>query len=672
MALAVALVLVAAGGFGVYALGNTWLQDLPEYDNINEYNTAGKTRVYANDGTTLLAEFYVENREPVNTNQISDYVLKGTVATEDERFYSHDGVDLWGIARAFVVNLTGSSREGASTITQQFVRATILSGEANEISFKRKVREAYISLKLEEQYSKDEILLMYLNTINYGSGAYGIEAAAQTYYSKNAKNLTIAEAATLIGIPQSPTYNNPVDNPQTCLERRNVVLERMLRNNVITQAEYETALATPLSLNMKQTTQDGIYNFPYFTSYVRDLLLEKYSMNEVFKGGLTVITTIDPAMQLAAEESARNKEARIPDDLEVALTAVDPNTGYIKAMVGGKDFYADQYNLATQAKRSPGSSFKTFTLITALEAGIAPTTNVSCSATVKLDDWQVENYGKSEYGTRPISSAFAVSSNTAFARLITALTPTKVVETAQRMGIETQLSAVPSLTLGSNGVTTVEMAGAYATIANGGTHHKTEAIEKIVDRNGKVVYQADTTGNRAITPEVAAAATDVMKGVVTSGTGTEAALRSGQVAAGKTGTSENWHDSYFCGITPQISVAIWVGSRQERQMPEWVTATSVFSDFVGTVLSGQPLKDFPKADNPPYKPYSNTELAIGGSAPSPQPAAPVDQNQADQNNPPPADTTTPDTGGTTGGTPSGSGSSGSGSGGSGGSGGASP
>ena len=609
--LAIVFVCLLASAGGAYALGNAWLKDLPSYDDLESVNSAQKTQVYANDETTLLAEFYVENRDPVETTDISKYVLEGTVAIEDERYYEHGGVDIFGIARALVVNMTGSDREGASTITQQFVRNTILSDEMNDITLKRKVREAYLSIKIEEEYSKDQILLMYLNTINYGSGAYGIEAASQTYFSKPASQLTLVQAATLIGIPQSPTYNNPISYPDAALARRNVVLSRMLSNGYITQDAYNAAVNTPLTLNVKQQTTDGIYAYPYFTSYVRDLLLEKYSMNDVFKGGLKVYTTLDPAIQKAAEEAAANKEASIADDLEVAMTAIDPNTGFIKAIVGGKDFYADQYNLATQAKRSPGSAFKTFTLVTALEQGISPTTTVSASATATINGWTLENYDKTEWGTKTMAGAFAVSSNTAFARLITALTPTKVAEVAHRMGITTELEAVPSLTLGSNGVTTLEMANAYATIANGGTRHEAQAISKILDRNGNVIFQADTKGERALTPEIAYAATKVMEGVITSGTGTEARLSSGQVVAGKTGTSENWRDSYFCGITPQISVAIWVGARQERQMPASVSATSVFRDFVGTILRDKPLVAFPTAAAPTFKTYTNEKLQIG-------------------------------------------------------------
>ncbi|MEG2850283.1 MAG: PBP1A family penicillin-binding protein, partial [Raoultibacter sp.] len=599
---AIVVSVVAMGGVAVYALGTSWLQDLPDYEDSAAFNTAEKTRVYAGDDTTLLAEFYLENREPVTAAEISPFVFKGTVATEDERFYDHGGIDMKGIARAVVANLTGSS-EGASTITQQFVRNTVLSDEMNDITFKRKVREMYIAIKLEEKYTKDEILLMYLNTINYGSGAYGIQAASQQYFSKNALDLTLVEAATLVGIPQSPNALNPIDNPQACLERRNVVLNRMLSNNYITQADYDAAIAQEIVLNVKPQDQgEGMYLYPYFTSYVRQLLLEKYSDAEVFKGGMTVYTTIDPATQEAAERAAANKRAEIADDLEVALTAVDPETGYIKALVGGSDYYENKFNLATQGLRQPGSAFKTFTLASAIENGIAPTTSLDCSSPVKIGTWEVENYNGAQYGTRSLSSAFAVSSNTGFARLVTYLGPEKVADIAHRMGIKSDLNAVPSITLGGEAVTVKEMAGAYATIASEGTQRDAVAIRKIIDRKGAVLEQADTKGTKAISPEVACATRKVMEGVVTGGTGTAARLANGQPVAGKTGTSENWRDSWFCGVTPQMSVAIWVGAVQERQMPESVTATSVFSDFMNQVLEGQPVEQFPTAKDPVYKP----------------------------------------------------------------------
>ena len=611
-----------AGCVAAFALGESWLQDLPDYEDTSQYELGRKTRVYASDETTLLAEFYLEDREPLDSlDQVSSYVVKGTVDTEDERFYEHDGVDLMGIARALVNNLTGGETEGASTITQQLVRNTVLSSEAGEQTLKRKVREAYIALKVEKMYSKDELLLMYLNTVNYGSGAYGIEAAAQKYFQKSASELTLAESAALVGIPQSPTYNNPIDYPDTCLERRNLVLNRMLTNGDISQDEYDAAIAEPLELNVDESeSREGIKAYPYFTSYVREVLLENYSEEEVYTGGLTVITTLDVYAQDTAQAAVDDKLASLDDDLEMAMVAVDPDTGFIKALVGGKDYDTDEFNLATQATRQPGSSFKTFTLAAAIEDGVNPnTTTVNCSSYVTIDGWNVENYGGGNYGTRTIASAFAVSSNTGFARLIDTIGTEKVVDMAQRCGIETPLENVPSITLGSQGVTVREMAGAYATIADGGIQRDAVAIERIVNVDGEVIFEADTEGERVISEEVAKATEKVMEGVITSGTGTAASLYCGQTAAGKTGTSEEWRDSWFCGITPQWSVAIWLGAREERTMPESYSATSVFEAFVDTMLAGQELEDFPMANaaDPEYRTLTTEELnKLGGTSTS--------------------------------------------------------
>lgn len=621
--LAVLIAVIAAGVGGVWALGESWLKDLPDYENVDQFNTARKTTVLASDEATVLAEFYLEDREPVELDQISQYVLEGTVATEDERFYEHGGFDLWGIARAVVVNLTGSSREGASTITQQFVRNTILFEEANDISIKRKVREMYLSMKLEEIYSKDEILLMYLNTINYGSGAYGIEAASQRYFSKSAADLTLVEAATLIGIPQSPTYNNPIDYPDACQERRNLVLNRMLTNGYISQAEYDEAVNTPLELNVTERSNDGIYQYPYFTSYVRDYLLSKYSKSEIFEGGWTVYTTIDPTMQEQAEAAAQAKRDTLADNFDVAMTVVDPETGFVKAMVGGRDYYANQWNLATQMEQQPGSSFKTFTLVAALEAGINPQTMVDCSTSITVEGHKISNIYNINYGTRSIARAFAVSSNTGFVRLAMSLGPTKVAEVAERMGITSDLDPVPVLTLGASAVKTIDMAEAYGTIANGGVKQEATGVERILDRNGNIIEDnTNRQGEQAITPEVASAATQVMEGVINTseGTGTRAALASGQPVAGKTGTTDDYNDIWFCGFTPQLSVAIWIGDprdRNERQsLSTDETATTVFRDFMTAALEGQPIEQFKKASAPPYKNYTDSKWNIGGKSSS--------------------------------------------------------
>jgi 1A family penicillin-binding protein len=609
---AISLLLIICG-IGFLALCQSWLEDLPDYSDPSNYQLSQKTRVYASDHKTLLAEFYTEDRDPVTKDQISNLVWEGTVDTEDERFYEHHGVDLQGILRALVVNLSGTGSEGASTITQQLVRNTVLADEASENTLKRKVREAYIAVKLEQMYSKDEILLMYLNTINYGSGTYGIQAAAQKYYSTDADKLTVAQAATLIGIPQSPSENNPIDHPSTCKKRRNLVLQRMLTHGTITQEQYDKAVKQKLNLKVQdKKSENGIYKYPYFTSYVRDTLLDMYSSDAVYKGGLTVYTTLDKKVQNAANQACRKKEASIASDLEVAMSVVDPSNGYVKAIVGGRDYSKNQYNLATQAQRQPGSSFKTFTLLACIENHMNPnTTYVNCGSTATLGNWTVSNIDNNDYGTRTVTSAFAVSSNTGFARLCKWVGPSKVVDMAKRCGITSKLYAVPSITLGSYGVTPLEMSVAYATIANGGTHHDARCISEVKDSNGNTIYTADTTGTKVIDTDVAMAAEKSMEKVLeTGGTGTAAKLSNGQAAAGKTGTSENYRDSWFCGFTPQYSVAIWMGARQERSMDSSAEVSDVFSDFMTTALEGQETEEFPEADTPSYKEVNDSSLGI--------------------------------------------------------------
>ena len=610
--IAMALATLVAGAVSsAYALGESWLEDLPDYEDSSAYNLAQKTRVYASDGTTLLAEFYLEDREPRQSlDQVSNWVVKGTVDTEDERFYDHNGIDLPGIGRALVVNLTGGQREGASTITQQFVRNTVLAGEAQETTLKRKIREMYIALKLEESFSKDEILLLYLNTINYGSGAYGIEAAAKRYFSVGCKDLTLAQAATLVGIPQSPLYNNPIDYPDACLDRRNLVLNRMLSNGDISTEEYNAAIAEPLNLNVSTPETQGIYAYPYFTSYVRQWLLDNYTESEVFKGGMRVTTTLDTNLQSIAEAAAAQKEAEVDEDMECAMVVIDPATGYVRALVGGKNYYADQFNLATQALRSPGSSFKTFTLVAAIENGINPSTSVNCASPITIDTWEVENYDGASYATQSISSAFAISSNTGFARLSTLITPAKVAEMARRLGVETPLMGYQSITLGAEAVTVKDMASAYATIASGGVRHDAVPVMKIEDVNGNTIFEPDITGTRVISPEVANAAETVMEGVVNNGTGTDANPWNGTILAGKTGTSEDWHDSYFVGITPQYSVAIWLGTREERRLYAGYTAAGAFRYFIVPALADQEIIDFPMANatQPVYRTLTSEEM----------------------------------------------------------------
>ena len=598
-------------------LVDSWLEDLPDYTSADAYLVAEPTQVYDADGN-LIAEFYLQNRRSVTEEEVSPYVLEGTVAVEDERFYQHSGVDVQGIVRAAVGQLFGGS-EGASTITQQLVRNTVLSDEQFDISLKRKVREAYIAIQMEKMYTKDQILMMYLNTIYYGNGAYGIEAASITYFNKHASELTLNEAATLIGIPNSPSYYDPTVNMDACKSRRDVVLQRMLTNGVITQEEYDQTVGTDITLNLGSSVMDENGTYPYFTAYIKELLQQDFDSDTIFQGGLQVYTTLDPTSQQAAQEAVQETLDDIGDDsLEAALVAIDPDTGYVKAMIGGRDFNTNQFNLATQARRQPGSSFKAFTLAAAIDQGMNPQIYLNCNSPIQASStWRVQNYANTSYGTITLARATEYSSNTGYAQVAQAIGAQNIVDTAKAMGIDEDLPAYESLTLGVIGIPPIQMAEAYATLASGGVHHDAVAITKIEDRNGNTVYEHQDNPTQALSAEVAHATTEVLSGVVNHSGGTATAVLNytdgvDQPIAGKTGTTENARDLWFCGYTPQISVAVWVGYREEA--PIYVygseghpsnTACPIFGRYLSKTLAGLPREEFPEAADPEYKPNSS-------------------------------------------------------------------
>jgi 1A family penicillin-binding protein len=620
--LALLVALVTAG----VSLARSWLEDLPDYSDTDAYLLAEPTKVLDADGN-LIAEFYMENRIPITIDECSQWVLLATVDVEDERFYSHNGVDIKGIARAVVSQITGGS-EGASTITQQLVRNTVLKDEQFEKTLSRKVREAYIAVELEKMYTKDEILLMYLNSIFYGQGCYGIEAAAETYFGKTCAELSLAEAALLAGIPQSPSVYNPLVNPDLAIERRNVVLAAMLRNGDITQDQYDEAVATTLELNYtpRQTSGDA-YAYPYFVDYVRDQLSKQFSTDIIFKGGLTVKTTISPYVQSCAENAVSEVLGQTDDDLEAALVCIDPHTGYIRAMVGGSDYDVSVFNLATSAKRQPGSAFKTFTLAAAIEQGLSPDVAISGASPLTLqvsadETWTVNNYEYVSYGSVSLRQATWSSINTVYAQIIDEIGAANVADVAYRMGITTTLDAVDSLTLGTTGCTVLEMASAYGTLATGGTHYEPVAIESVLDRNGNVLYQYEPVGSYAISPEVAAAVTDILEGVVSDyswGTGTAAALTVDQPLAGKTGTTDDRKDLWFVGYTPQYVAAVWVGYR-DREDTIYFNGTygktqtlpnPIFSKFMSAALAGVERAEFPSAATPSYRSNWDWSFSLG-------------------------------------------------------------
>ncbi len=602
-------ILCARGLFSTMSVVESWTSDLPEM-NSESFNFAEDSYMYASDGTTMLAKFQLEKRDPVEYEDISDYAKTGTVDVEDIRFYEHNGVDMPGIARAAFHNMSGgSSIEGASTITQQLVRNTVLSEEATDITFERKAREAELALRLEKQYGKDEILNFYLNTINYGDGCYGIQAAAKNYFQVSAADLTLAQAATLVGIPQSPTSYNPKENPQACLDRRNLVLDRMYSAGDITQEQYDAARAEPLGLNpAPDEPAQGIYAYPYFTSFVRDELLandNKYhcSYADLFEGGLKIYTTLDPEMQDKADQACKDEYARMDPGMDAALVAIDPRNGYVKAMVGGNDFYVDQWNIAAQGGRPSGSTFKVFTLTAAIESGISPRTVIDCSNPVTLSTGQtVNNFGNSSFGKRTLADATAISSNTGFYRLADRIGADKIVEMAHRMGIHSDLSPYPIITLGTENVTPLEMAEAYSTLATGGIHHDYVIITRIENKNGEVLYENEDKPERVLDERVAGAVTEVLRGVFEKSFGTAAGSgpSNGQPVAGKTGTGMEYRDHWLVGYCPQLTCAVWTGNRDYSSTTAGLNATGLWRRFMSAALAGTEIIPFPQVESPVY------------------------------------------------------------------------
>ena len=611
-ALAVVFALLVTGSGVALGIGvaGSWFADLPDMSDPNAFNVAQTTKIYSADGV-LLANLYLENRQVVDLEDISPHLLHAVVAVEDERFYQHKGVDFIGLIRAVFTNLATGRREGASTLTQQYIRNTILADERFEISLRRKAREAYLALELESQHSKDEILAMYLNTVYYGEGAYGAEAASLTFFNKHASELTVAEAALLAGLPQAPSRLTPYDNPDGAVARRQWVLSKMYEQGYITSGEYEAAKLEDLTLERSpQLDEQGIYSAPYFVAHVKKLLQDEYGTSLVFQGGLSVYTTLDTRLQTYAEDASRNV-LNLPDDPDNALVAIEPTTGYIKAMVGGRDWETNKFNFATQAHRQPGSSFKVFTLVTALEQGMPPRRMLDSSSPAIIPTggrpWNVGNAeGGGGRGYITLQAATVGSVNTAFARLIAEMGAEDVALTARRMGIETEIQPYLSITLGSQEVTPLEMASAFGTLAADGQHFPHTAITKIVDSNGETIFENTPAGEQVLTHSVAYAATSILKGVISGGTATRANI--GRPAAGKTGTTQDYRDAWFVGYTPDLVCSVWMGYTPERPMRSvhgrrvfgGTFPAQIWHDFMIKALEGVPERDFNSAPAPHY------------------------------------------------------------------------
>ncbi|HEY7380723.1 MAG TPA: PBP1A family penicillin-binding protein [Gaiella sp.] len=563
------MLLVLAGVAFAYGLVTAVASEIPQLDPANRRsqvdsviyaapNAAGQRRVLA----ILRGD---ESRVLVDSDEIAPIMRQAIVAVEDRRFYEHHGVDVRGIMRALWEDVRQKKVvEGGSTITQQFVKNAYVR---NEKTVARKVREAALAWQLEQRWSKERILTAYLNTIYFGNGAYGIQQAARTYFHKGAVRLTLPEAALLAGLPSDPSLYDPVQHPAAAQARRLFVLEQLLEQGKISAAELraadDTKLPKPEDVGLPGTRGPA----PHFVNYVKDQLVARFGAERVFGGGLEVTTTID----LALQEKARAAIEQVldnPDGPAAALVAIDPRTGAVKAMFGGTNFRKSQFNLATQAERQPGSSFKAIVLATAFRQGISPaTTFVSRPVAIDAGDriWRVENYEGAYLGSTTLGRAMVSSDNSVYAQLTKLVGPRAIVNTAHELGIRSELPAYFSIGLGAVAVNPLDMTRAYATIANDGlrvdgtlTRNRPRVIERVRYRqSGKTNVNAPVT-HRALGENEARELTAILQDAVRAGTGKRAALPDRPVA-GKTGTTDNYGDAWFVGYTPQLVTAVWVG-----------------------------------------------------------------------------------------------------------------
>jgi penicillin-binding protein 1A len=576
--------------------------------------TAETSEVYDANGD-LITSFFVEDREVVKLNEISEYMQKAVVASEDSRFYEHNGVDVRGILRAARANAdSGEVGQGGSTITQQYVKVALLQDSSETLE--RKIKQAVLSLELERRYSKDTILERYLNVIYFGNGAWGAQAAAQHYFGKNASELDLAESALLVGIIPSPNNFDPYNNPKSARDRRSLVLGRMVATGVITKEEAEAAKKQ--QINLVQEVQQT-YIAPHFVEYVRQFILNDSQFGEtaearqdlLFGGGLRIYTTLDPAMQRDAE--AAIKKILDKDSYpSAALVAMEPFTGNVRALVGGDNFFNiddenAKFDLATNGRRQSGSSFKIFALIAALENGdtlntVYPAPAEVCFKVPGQEDWCPKNYDRSGRGSQSLLAATASSTNTVYARLAYDLGPEKVNKVARDLGIrDSPLGDYYSAVLGTNEVTPLEMATAYSTIAADGVYSPPTFVTRITTEDGTIVYEATPDSRERVIPlDIAREATIAMEGVVQNGTAKKAIID--RPTAGKTGTTNDYGDAWFVGFTPELAASVWVGFENSNtsmappatpiRVAGGTWPTEIWAEFMKNALDGVKPSEF--------------------------------------------------------------------------------
>ncbi len=596
-----------------YAAVKMYLNDLGPIPQLNNYNRNIVTQIYSSD-ERLIKTFQTFNYEHVSIDEIPQYLKDAIISTEDKNFYNHDGYDIWGIARSIIVNIINKrASQGASTITQQLARVLFLS---NEKTFTRKIKEIQIAARIEKTISKDKILEMYLNNVYLGSGAYGVGAAASTYFNKNLSQLTLAECALIAGLPQAPSVYSPYRNIDKAEKRRNKVLKRMYIMKTITKAQYESALKEKIVLN-KKPNLSSTNVAPYFIDYVmKELESLGFDETEISQGGYKIITTLDYKAQVAANEAIDKNMAAwhlTKPKQNAALFSFSPMTGGIIAYCGGKNYSQNQYDRITQAVRPPGSSFKPIVYAAAIHKGWMPT-DIIDDAPITIGDWSPKNYGNKYKGKMPLYKALAISSNVAAVRLIKDIGIASVIDMAKSLGITTPLNHDFTISLGSNGVKLYDMVIVYGNFANGGYKVKPYAIERIETQRGKVIYQAKRTKiTKVLDRDTAGMMTAMLRKVITSGTGRGANIN--KPMGGKTGTTNDNKDAWFIGYTPDIVTGVFIGNDDNTSvgLTGGSAPARIWKDMmlVATEKYGSPEFDYPEVDLTVYQ-ETNDNYAENG------------------------------------------------------------
>jgi len=608
----VAVLLFLVCGIFSGILAGTFLalsHDLPQILSLETFKPSSVTRIYSAD-KVLLAELFLEKRDPVPLKVIPDYLKKALIATEDRKFYQHSGIDLKGILRAVISNIrAGKFVEGASTITQQLAKTLFLTPRKTLL---RKIKEAFLAFQLERRYTKDEILDLYLNQVYFGSGAYGVESAARIFFGKQAKDLDLAECALIAGLPKAPSRYSPLIDKDLAIKRRNIVLKQMRDTGIISETVFTEAREEQFCLGKQN---NNTVKAPYFVDYIKKFLEKTLGSSRLYKGGLTVYTTLDFKLQKAAEHAVANgllslenrmKKQKMKNPApECALVSLDVQSGGILTMIGGNNFYKTPFNRATSARRQPGSAFKPIVYAYAIEHGF-PQSRTILDAPIAFkianlrNDWRPENFSGDYKGEMTLRTALTLSENIPAVRLIEMLGPSSVARFGHSLGIESKLYPNLSLALGTSEVKLINLTAAYAVFPNKGELIKPYGVIEVVDPSGRLVLRAKPQKKVAMSRAGAAIMTDMLQGVIQEGTGKKARVISRPVA-GKTGTTNEFRDALFVGFSPSIATGVWVGQDVFATLGKLETgaraALPIWIEFMTKALDGKYFQYFDMPDD---------------------------------------------------------------------------